>query len=572
MSMKELTGHFTVLNLTHCLSFLFAFRHSTQRRYQESAETIIVSFREVLEVNIASIASLGVTFTASSQSENRSWPFVTMNDFQQRCASTKSVSKALLLELFPIVSEVDRYIWETYSVVNQGWISEGQEFQDRFGLGNNQGLLPPTETKLVAGNTHPASDQRGLNISDRIFTFDASRENRVVDAGPGPYYPRWQSSPILPRHHDMVNYNLARNVDQGPSMQLAASTGQITIAGFDITTEGNDDFESSLIAQLLSYSAGQLVHYTGDPFSSVYIPVADSFDDDRKIVAILGSVIHWQTYFNSSLPSNSEAVIVVLENTCDGQFSYIVSGDGAEYLGPGNHGNEKYSSMVIRAGIDDDSFTADPTTVNLTLNQDGCEYYISVYPSEEMDESYNTINPFLITCVMASVFIAAVGVFLIYDLMVEQRQQVVMSTAQRSTAIVSSIFPKQVVGRLMSTPLQGNATKLRSLIHHNDMDQNRNGTAADIGMAPIADLFPEATVMFADVQGFTAWSSIREPSQVFILLENLYNAFDHVASRRRVFKVETVGDCYVRFKDVVIKSDVWTFVSTDAYSNAFVCH
>ena len=45
--------------------------------------------------------------------------------------------------------------------------------------------------------------------------------------------------------------------------------------------------------------------------------------------------------------------------------------------------------------------------------------------------------------------------------------------------------------------------------------------------------------------GFTAWSSVREPSQVFTLLETVYKAFDTIAKRRRVFKVETVGDCYV---------------------------
>lgn len=51
--------------------------------------------------------------------------------------------------------------------------------------------------------------------------------------------------------------------------------------------------------------------------------------------------------------------------------------------------------------------------------------------------------------------------------------------------------------------------------------------------------------MFADLVGFTAWSSMREPTQVFTLLETIYSAFDHIAKRRRVFKVETVGDCYV---------------------------
>ena len=44
--------------------------------------------------------------------------------------------------------------------------------------------------------------------------------------------------------------------------------------------------------------------------------------------------------------------------------------------------------------------------------------------------------------------------------------------------------------------------------------------------------------MFADIAGFTAWSSTREPSQVFTLLEAVYGAFDQIAQRRGVFKVE----------------------------------
>jgi class 3 adenylate cyclase len=53
--------------------------------------------------------------------------------------------------------------------------------------------------------------------------------------------------------------------------------------------------------------------------------------------------------------------------------------------------------------------------------------------------------------------------------------------------------------------------------------------------------FPHTT----DIAGFTAWSSTRDPSQVFILLETIYSAFDVIASRNRVFKVETIGDSYV---------------------------
>ena len=64
---------------------------------------------------------------------------------------------------------------------------------------------------------------------------------------------------------------------------------------------------------------------------------------------------------------------------------------------------------------------------------------------------------------------------------------------------------------------------------------------------PLADLYTQCTVMFADITGFTAWSSTREPSMVFILLESIYNDFDKIAKRRSVFKVETVGDCYGAF-------------------------
>ena len=144
--------------------------------------------------------------------------------------------------------------------------------------------------------------------------------------------------------------------------------------------------------------------------------------------------------------------------------------------------------------------------------------------------------------------------FVAYDRMVEKRQRMVLDTAKRSTALVSSIFPRTVRDQLMETtqaapPVQGNATKLRSLM--TSRRSNRDGPADESERSmersvrdggPIADLFPECTVMFADVEGFTAWSSTREPSHVFQLLETIYAAFDRVANKRRVFKVETVSE------------------------------
>jgi hypothetical protein len=56
----------------------------------------------------------------------------------------------------------------------------------------------------------------------------------------------------------------------------------------------------------------------------------------------------------------------------------------------------------------------------------------------------------------------------------------------------------------------------------------------------------------ADIASFTAWSSVREPSQVFMLLEEIYNSFDAIAKKRRVFKVETIGDSYGKSKSIIL--------------------
>ena len=63
--------------------------------------------------------------------------------------------------------------------------------------------------------------------------------------------------------------------------------------------------------------------------------------------------------------------------------------------------------------------------------------------------------------------------------------------------------------------------------------------------SPIYDVHAEATVFFADLQGFTHWSHQRPPQEVFLLLESLWAACDQLADKHGVQKVETVGDCYV---------------------------
>jgi Adenylate and Guanylate cyclase catalytic domain len=141
------------------------------------------------------------------------------------------------------------------------------------------------------------------------------------------------------------------------------------------------------------------------------------------------------------------------------------------------------------------------------------------------------------------VFICSLVLYYFYNMLVEKRQQIVLNKAVHSTAIVSSLFPKQVRDRLLQEDKESKGIQnsgMKSFITA-DGDQ-RNMTA---GGSQIADLFPNCTVLFADIAGFTAWASTRGPDHVFILLQSVFHEFDQVAKRRKVFKVETIGDCYL---------------------------
>lgn len=58
------------------------------------------------------------------------------------------------------------------------------------------------------------------------------------------------------------------------------------------------------------------------------------------------------------------------------------------------------------------------------------------------------------------------------------------------------------------------------------------------------DLFLYTTIIMVEIAGFSAWSSVREPVQVFKFLEIVHGTFDDIADKRQLFKVETSGGCY----------------------------
>ena len=96
-----------------------------------------------------------------------------------------------------------------------------------------------------------------------------------------------------------------------------------------------------------------------------------------------------------------------------------------------------------------------------------------------------------------------------YDVLVSRHQEAVKESAERSNAIISSLFPAQVRDRLLAggsaDAAETKASFASPLVQTNNMSDGKNRGEGDenapgtelLNSRPIADLFANCTVLFA---------------------------------------------------------------------------
>ncbi len=65
------------------------------------------------------------------------------------------------------------------------------------------------------------------------------------------------------------------------------------------------------------------------------------------------------------------------------------------------------------------------------------------------------------------------------------------------------------------------------------------------GEERIAEAYPETTVLFSDIAGFTAWTNRTAPDRVVSLLDDLFTRFDELVAGCGLEKIKTIGDAYM---------------------------
>lgn len=105
--------------------------------------------------------------------------------------------------------------------------------------------------------------------------------------------------------------------------------------------------------------------------------------------------------------------------------------------------------------------------------------------------------------------------------------------------ILENLFPKHVLEYI---------TKQRG-------SQYKNISRVLSGAHTLASRHDQVTVMFADIVGFTPMCSTMEPFLVMSFLNKLFSRFDALLDLYGVYKVETIGDCYVVAGGLISRND-----------------
>lgn len=84
------------------------------------------------------------------------------------------------------------------------------------------------------------------------------------------------------------------------------------------------------------------------------------------------------------------------------------------------------------------------------------------------------------------------------------------------------------------------------------------------GEEHIADAFPNVSVLFADMVGFTAMSRTMTPSALVEVLGDLFSRFDLITEKHGLEKIKTIGDCYMLAGGVPEPSDDHAHAVIDA--------
>eukprot|EP00538_Stauroneis_constricta_P004319 CAMPEP_0119570876 /NCGR_PEP_ID=MMETSP1352-20130426/43835_1 /TAXON_ID=265584 /ORGANISM="Stauroneis constricta, Strain CCMP1120" /LENGTH=813 /DNA_ID=CAMNT_0007620553 /DNA_START=258 /DNA_END=2700 /DNA_ORIENTATION=- len=597
-----------ILSAAAVCSIVYHYIRSSEKQHFEEtfdsqAARILELFHQSVDARLQAIDSLSTAITTFAAASGSTFPNVTIPSFEMLGCNSRILTGSVYIMFALLVTDQDRAGWEAYAEQKQGQFFEtssldiAQRQRQDVSLGHNKTPAIPTDINI---DNYDITSQFQFVPSIHRTNPDGT-ENLLEPQGTGPYLPIWQVSPVLPSPGILKLNMLAYTFLKGSLETLLATQHAVIEEASELKdpNKQSDFNEGTAESVEVFLGIGQFRHdkeeYRGDPISPFHYPVFDNFGEDRKVVGVVATVIYWRLHFSTALSDEVKGITCVIENTLNQTFSFELAQNDVVYVGKRDTHESKYDGMVFEADIADyinaTKSAATRSYTSVELDRAFSNYKIRVYPTSDMEDEFLTYNPILFSGAILIVFIFTSAVFIIYDCMVERRQRVVVDKAVKSGAVVSSLFPESVQARLYQEHDAQNQTKSQQgktnlftkakfdgfhTMSKANSDVGGGGDGRDSSKAlkgaPIADKFENTSILFADLVGFIQWSSSRKAEDVFHLLEQMYGAFDRLvypmefiakaedvfhlleqvygafdrlARDMNVFKVETIGDCYL---------------------------
>jgi hypothetical protein len=460
--------------------------HSNFSKHQYEGHVRDIQNRVQWEVqyNFVQMQQLSTSVTASAQLSNSVFPFFTQDHFEISGKYVEGPGGIMAVAFAPIVKVEEVAEWESYSVANQGRIKQAITLK-----GNHPGYRDPMHGTIQDhGHDRRLEDDYSGEISPYIWKWDNGTKTRQNASRSGQLIaPFWQ---IAPAQASPVNVDLFS--DKRISNLYSAML----------------DKKYSIISQ--PYAIGDFFDFMFDPeekesksnpHAFIMEPVYDSFEEDPGVVGVLIAVMAWENLFDRILEEGTNGIVCVVTDNCGNDITFELNGLGSVYLGPTDAHDPRFEDFGEDLQIEVHDF--DHAT-------DLCVHTLHIYPSKKFRESYNTNEAKTYTCVVVAAFAVTAILLIIYDKLLKRRHDKTMDSALRTTALVSSLFPDNVIDRVLGdaieAPNQGSTSASDDEGNHHSV---RKKSGEPFVARSIADFFPESTIMFADIAGFTSWSSTR---------------------------------------------------------------
>lgn len=265
-------------------------------------------------------------------------------------------------------------------------------------------------------------------------------------------------------------------------------------------TQGNllgDDFYGKVMEYGEALLSPIFIPFEGSPSALLVVPLFAEVDGVSEMVGMLDATIDWEDLLALNLPEAVAKVFVEIEDTCKSLHSFEVTGPEATYVG------ETVLHDYFFRNIMHESPTWQTSTDQLVLDEGGvCVQTMKVFANEEFRLGYETNEPFLYTTVVLSVFLFTTLIFVLYFVLVRRRQWKLESHVEKTTKIVTNIFPGAVGKRILEEAQKKNSGsfapkgELKQLLHKDHSYHGKDNIMME--GKPIADLFTATTVMFAE--------------------------------------------------------------------------